>query len=159
MRNFANEAELAAALALPPLEPGAFRFAKQFGPATFTCHDCGQNKPLKIDGVGTGYATDGQGNLVCYDCCGEQDQAYMRQNGKNMLYLVQDGQNWHVTNWPGTLKLPCGVRVGRHNIAGKRYDVWFRFEGTEWHGVKYGDNTQICHCRRLKAKGNGKKAA
>jgi hypothetical protein len=53
--------------------------------------------------------------------------------------------------WPGTLKIRCGVRTGRHNIAGKRYDVWFVGpDGKNWHGVTYGDNTQICRVRRLK---------
>jgi hypothetical protein len=56
-----------------------------------------------------------------------------------------------LTNWPGSLSIQVRrIKTGHHNIAGKRYDVWFTFEGHEWHGVQYGDNTQICHCRKLK---------
>ena len=30
------------------------------------------------------------------------------------------------------------------------YDVWFIGpDGKEWHGVQYGDLTQVCHCRRV----------
>ena len=35
------------------------------------------------------------------------------------------------------------------DIAGKRLDVWFYGpDGYIWHGVQYGDNTQIVHCKR-----------
>jgi hypothetical protein len=149
MRTFQTISELNATLALAPLEPGAFRFAKQFMPAGFRCADCGEVKPFKIQG-GTGYGrlNDNPEAMVCYACCGKREMATMRATGKATLYLFQN----HVTNWPGTLKIPCTVRTGRHNIARVRRDVWFSFEGARWHGVQYGDNSQICKCRRLKGK-------
>lgn len=56
-----------------------------------------------------------------------------------------------LTNWPGTLNLPINtIKVGRHNIARRRYDFWFTFESANWHGVQYGDNTQLAHCRKVK---------
>ena len=71
----------------------------------------------------------------------------MTEHGRIMLYL----SNGEVMNWPGTLRFPAHVRKGRHNIAGSRYDVWFAGpDGFQWHGVQYGDNTQICHCKRTK---------
>lgn len=57
------------------------------------------------------------------------------------------------SNWPHTLVFRAHGQVGRHNIAGKRYDVWFNGpDGYEWHGVTYGDWTQLCHCKRTKRK-------
>lgn len=102
-----------------------------------------------------GYGKDAQGNRHCYACCADRDREQMRNEGKTCLYLTQDktGQNqiYMLSNWPGSLKIPVRhIRKGRHNMARVRYDVRFVFEGSEWSGTQYGDNTQICHCRRLK---------
>jgi hypothetical protein len=57
-----------------------------------------------------------------------------------------------LSNWPGTFKIQLHyIRIGRHNMAGKRYDVWFDYAGNDFHGVTYGDFTQICHIKRIKA--------
>lgn len=73
----------------------------------------------------------------------------MDKHGKTTLYL----SNGEVTNWPGTLRFPLwSSKRGRHNIAGTRKDVWFKDgSGNMWHGVQYGEFTQICHCKRLKS--------
>jgi hypothetical protein len=122
--------------------------------------------------------SDGTERRICYDCSAERERAHMREHGKTTLYLVESteelpcecppawaahhhpGRQTHqvkrfsVTDWPGRLviKLPDGYypRKGRHNIAGTRRDVWFTFEGRTWHGVQYGEDTQLLHCRRLK---------
>lgn len=102
-----------------------------------------------------GYGCDDLGRRHCYVCCADHDQAYMRKTGKITLYLTtfDNGSLGRITNWPGSLEFRTAyVRRGRHNIAGRRYDAWFWFEGAHWHGVQYGDNTQIMHCRRTKAK-------
>jgi hypothetical protein len=71
----------------------------------------------------------------------------MAQRGRIALYYTGD----EVINWPGTLRIPVDYSsAGRHNIAGTRTDVWFRFGGAEWHGVTYGEMTQIVHCKRKK---------
>lgn len=115
---------------------------------TFRCHDCGEVKPVKTSGS-TGYAYFEE-NIICFECCGKRDEKYMEETGKNTLYLTGNGENYEITNWPGTLRFPASVKVSRHNIAGWRYDAWFWFNGRRWHGVTYGDNTQICHCKRTK---------
>jgi hypothetical protein len=117
-----------------------------------------------------GWGKDDKGNRYCYACCAERDKEQMLRNGKITLYLVMDERaerqcrrlekgGWYqagegqvkVTNWPGSLVFPIRrVTRGYHNMAGCRYDVWFKFEGFVWHGVQYGDNTQICHCERTK---------
>jgi hypothetical protein len=100
---------------------------------------------------------------ICYQCCGEMDVNDMRTSGRALLYLTQE---WcavyadvgparsrcnYVSNWPGTLKMRAYVRKGRHNIARTRYDAWFTGpDGAKWHGVQYGENTQVVRCRRLK---------
>ena len=122
----------------------------------------------------------GKNVRVCYACCTEIDKKNMARTGRYMLYLVKrqaaggycslENKNDHiqrtpvaryregnsyayfVTNWPASLEIPCRVSEGKHNIAGKRYDCWFYFEGYEWHGVSYGDNSEICYVRRTKRK-------
>ena len=116
---------------------------------------------------GTGYAHPSHNSTekICYECCAVQDRELMTHNGRYTLYLTcPPGGKYRgmvygevkVTNWPGTLVFRSGaVRVGLHNIAGKRYDVWFDGpDGYVWHGVTYGDNTQICHVKRTREKIN-----
>lgn len=148
MRLFTTQSQLDAAMGLPPLNPGAYRFTKAYGPAGFVCADCNVAKPFPL-GLGTGYARcdDKPDGLVCYACCGVRDEKHMRETGEAVLYLTASNE---VSNWPETLKLPAVVRRGRHNIARYRYDVWFWFEGAKWYGVQIGENTQIIRCRRLK---------
>ena len=117
----------------------------------------------------TGYGTDPTtGAKHCFQCCGDMDRAALTRDGKGTLYLIRDEsrtlpsvgglqpprQAWKLTNWPGTLSIPlhAAPRKSRHNIAGARYDVSFHFEGSDWHGVQYGENTQICRVRRMKGK-------
>ena len=88
------------------------------------------------------------GKQVCFACCGVRDRADMIATGRAMLYLSRTT----VSNWPGTLTFQTGRIVkGRHNIARTRYDAWFCGpDGFVWHGVQYGDNTQIIHCKRTR---------
>ncbi len=37
-------------------------------------------------------------------------------------------------------------------LLGVRYDFWFEFGNNAFHGVTYGDNTQVAHIRCLKNK-------
>ena len=124
----------------------------------FDCVDCGEHKvhvnPNDIGG--TGYAVvreDDTEKKVCYDCCGKRDRISMKAEGRAVLYLTKREGKQFVSNWPGTLTLPVKYsRTGRHNIAGTRETVWFTGpDGREWWGVSYGQWTQICHCKRLKA--------
>jgi hypothetical protein len=93
----------------------------------------------------------------CFDCCAERDKEQMRKTGRIVLYLEKretgtGGFMRFVTNFPGSLEISAFGKTGRHNIAGKRVDVNFYFEGTNWHGVQYGCDSQLCYCRRLKPK-------
>jgi len=124
----------------------------------FTCADCGEHKvhvnPNDCGGVGyANVRVDGDEKKVCYDCCGKRDVAEMTDKGRIVLYLTKKSDRWTVTNWPGTLKFPVKARrPGYHNFAGTRETVWFTGpDGREWWGICYGEWTQICHCRRLKA--------
>jgi hypothetical protein len=127
----------------------------------FACFRCREVKPLQESG-GTGFATDAAGNLICYACCADVDREDMTRTGKATLYLTEKRREgcrteapytvWEVTNWPGSLRFACGTpRKGSHNMARTRRDIWFRGpDGKEWHGVQYGENTQIVHCKRVK---------
>lgn len=116
---------------------------------TFICSVCKQEKVTPVD-CSTGYGINNAGEKVCFACCAIQDIENMKKDGIATLYLTKkDCLTYEVTNWPGTLRIPVtSERTGRHNIAGKRYDVWFYVDGQRWHGVTYGDNTQICHCKK-----------
>lgn len=123
----------------------------------FTCTICKQ-EIIHENNFTIGYGVQ-NGQKVCYECCGKQDREWMKNHDKIMLYLTGEDSlilgekpnRWMVTNWPGTLKISCSnPRIGRHNIARTRYDVWFRLDGQNWHGVQYGENTQVCYCRKVK---------
>lgn len=135
---------------------GELRNAKHVAGLHFVCGDCGQTKPVHTEGgTGYGYLEEGdKAKPVCYACCGKREEASMKETGKAVLYFTPDkgGNGCKVTNWPGTLELRGGYTKGRHNIARWRYDVWFVFDGWQWHGTVYGNNTQICRCKRTKVK-------
>ena len=122
------------------------------------------------------YGSMHDGAIYCDACCAEIDRDAMVKTGKAVLYLAfpcnprlgrgasrasrlglqylrYQPEEVYLSNRPGTLRLPVKnglVKAGRHNIAGVRYDVWFIGpDGKEWHGVQYGDNTQVCHCKRI----------
>lgn len=114
----------------------------------FTCDICKKEIEYTSD-ITTGYGTNKDGQKCCYACCAEADKQYMKENGKICLYLTKKDGHYFVGNWPDSLSFSVyHIRIGRHNIAGKRYDVWFNFDGKTWHGVTYGDNTQICYCKK-----------
>jgi hypothetical protein len=131
---------------------------------TTTLCDCG-HKPSPHESFTTGYGTDADGRTYCYDCCADRDRQAMAETGRATLYLTIPNQpariqppSWiyqtgiTLSNWPGSLAIPIAcVKVGAHNVARRRYDVWFTFNGELWHGTQYGDNTQLCHCRRIKS--------
>jgi hypothetical protein len=126
----------------------------------FHCVDCNLDKPIQTDG-GTGYATLQNGGTVCYACCAIRDKYTLIEKGhsENLpLYLSRksvitsnDG-TWKVGNWCDTLSFPVSrITEGRHNIARTRTDVWFVGpDGYWWHGVQYGEWTQIVHCKRTR---------
>ena len=120
----------------------------------FKCSHCNQEKQHEPDFT-TGYAIYKSGEKVCFNCCGVIDRADLARNNKGTLYLSRNAitGGYELTNWPGTFRIFINhtPRKGSHNLARYRYDVWFTFDGSEWHGVQYGDNTQLCHVRRLKA--------
>jgi hypothetical protein len=100
----------------------------------------------------------GRHNLVL----AEAEMEHMRRGGQVLLYLDCEPAHYarrpegrrtlgEITNFAGTVKFRCHTRVGRHNIAGCRYDCYFKGpDGREWHGVRYGDNTSVVHCKPTK---------
>lgn len=131
------------------------RDAKHEDGLCFQCCECNQVKPVHTNGgTGYGYPPKGEPNEdkpVCYACCAEADKRRLESDDRITLYLVK-GTSWEITNWPGTLRFSAYVQTGRHNIARTRFDAWFTdHTGRKWHGVMYGNNTQLCHCRKLKS--------
>ena len=120
----------------------------------FVCVDCGQEKiHVKPNRSRTGYGIEGQGEEGLLLLLREARFCRYAATGRAVLYLTEEGpEGAVVTNWPGILKFRVRhKRVGSHNLAGRRVDVWFTdSDGREWHGVNYGHNSQLCHCRRLR---------
>lgn len=119
------------------------------------CSNCGLGVVNLPGRLTTGYGQDADGNKYCFACCGERDRASMEAGKPITLYLIHEsGHIGRIANWPDTLGFVPVRRctVGRHNIARTRYDVWFNFAGRSWHGVQYGENTQLCHCRPVKSR-------
>ena len=135
------------------------------------CEKCGYAGPWRVCGDGKAegrlYGHTKDDHIHCDVCCGEADKADMIKTGHAILYLTiaedidyfNRGQRYgerycrcSISNWPGTMKYATGrIVIGHHNMARKRYDVWFDGpDGYIWHGTQYGDNTQICHCKRTK---------
>ena len=95
--------------------------------------------------ISSGHGTK-EGTMYCYSCCAEQDKESLRQ-GENTLYLSKG----KLTNWPASLVIePTKIKEGKHNIARIRRDVWFTFEGKNFHGVQYGDSSELCRVKALK---------
>lgn len=119
------------------------------------CTKCG--KECRPDGFTAGYGVIPETeDKICYSCCGELDKQQLlkaKPGDKFYMYLTGNIQyGYYVSNWPGSFKIRVYPRKGRHNIAGVRYDFWFCLGNNEFHGVQYGDNTQVAHIRCLKDK-------
>lgn len=132
------------------------------------CHVC--KRVCLSDGLGTGYAVNAERTLLtCYECAARADLDYMQTHDKTGMYLVKEkgmaigspGSRWFVTNWPGSLKIPCFSHVeSKGNGFGGRYpvhDAWFWLDmpnGTRtlwWMRVK--GNMQCGVARRIKPRG------
>lgn len=128
------------------------------------CFICG--KQPKHDGIGTGYGYDAHGHKLCYRCIGILDKRRLERMSlgqRTDLYITKktkgDISNYYVSNWPGTFKHHAiHLSDGRHNIAGIQRHYWFCIRSNEsndgkthaFHGVCFGDNTEILHCRKVK---------
>lgn len=106
---------------------------------------------------------------ICYKCASDDEKERMRKTGVTTLYFMYNSpcnniqhtnagtnmtpSDYIVSDWSGRFLIrPMNVQRGKHNIARTRWDVWFEFEGRVWHGVQYGENTQLLHCKRTLAK-------
>lgn len=119
---------------------------------TVKCVKCG--KICKPDCIVAGYAVDNEGNKYCYKCAAKKSAQTLRDlpiGGKTYLYLVARNNSWSVQDFMGLLSIPVyHVKLGRHNIAGIRYDFWFEYHDNLYHGVVYGRDSQLARIKRIK---------
>lgn len=121
-----------------------------------TGYGCGKPEPIDtcpdMPELKPGEALE-RSPAVCYFCCGKRDIADMIATGKATMYLSRTDTLgiYKISNWHGSYTIEnIHVRKGRHNMARVRYDAWFTGpDGKSWHGVRYGENTQILHCKRI----------
>jgi hypothetical protein len=115
----------------------------------FICSQCNEHKKHESE-ISTGYGKDKNDNKVCFACCGLNDAKSLNEllpKEKICFYYA----NNLICNWPNTLSIkPYHVRYGRHNIARTRQDIYFYFNGRNFHAVQYGSNSQIAHIKLLK---------
>jgi hypothetical protein len=91
------------------------------------------------------------------DLLGEMELEALKETGKGLLYIsktVHESRmvTYKVTTWNGTvIRDNVPVKHSWHNFAGRdgRLDVWFTFDGSQWHGVNIGDS-QILRVKRNK---------
>jgi hypothetical protein len=88
----------------------------------------------------------------------ESTKNAMRENGQYLFYLLDNqdktclyNERFSIVNYNNSVVFNnIWVKKGKHNFAGTRYDAWFVFEGYWWHGVNYGENSQLIHCKKTK---------
>ena len=135
------------------------------------CALCGEDI-VKPEGLSTGYGRvpDPPGeyyngydlnpsNKVCFSCCAKTDSEYMKTHDKVTMYLSKHEGEWHVQNWPGSLRFRASVSVSEHGhyspLSGymERRDAHFQDEhGNVWWAKSIGNWTEIAHCKKLKSK-------
>lgn len=89
-------------------------------------------------------------NVLCDNCSSLFQKAEMVVTGKTKLY---DTGGMHLSNYSNTLHFDIiGSQRGNHNIAPCRIDFWFNGpDNHTWHGILYGNNTCVVHCKRNKS--------
>lgn len=118
------------------------------------CSECGKVCKPSNNGLFAGYATDKGGNKYCYECMAKKEEQTLQdlpigRTVRNMYLVIRNG-NLFVQNFTGLLSIPIyRIRVGRHNIAGIRYDFWFEFHGNKYYGVRLGD-VECAMVKRIK---------
>ena len=132
------------------------------------CSQCG--KECIGDGVGTGYGKNRKGEKFCYECCGKNDLAELEnlKIGERVcqyLHIENQikgckyrggycnshwGESYEIRNWPGTLKIKAYGNIGYHNMAYVQRNVWFNIGDKKYHGVQYGNDSEICYIKRIK---------
>lgn len=90
-------------------------------------------------------------NYLCNDCIGEIEYHQMTRHNKMTLYIKYiGGIPLRVINWydsPIMRHTIIRYKHGRHNMCGKRLDVWFAHAGNIWWGWSVGDNNIVrCIC-------------
>ena len=96
---------------------------------------------------------------ICINCSVKEKQnlltrtspfiAAMTEKGKAILY--RSGTS--IVSFTG---IPVATIAfcnrSKHNLAGYRYDYWFRLDETIWHGYSCGKETNPITCRATKAR-------
>lgn len=129
---------------------------------SYTCESCHKSEDAftgypGVSNYGIWRDTDGTEQRLCMDC--------MRDKSRRHLHNMAVGDRWggylsgtgrfdspyEFHDGCSALVIPLtGVKVGRHNIGGKRYDFWFKFEGGYFWGWHTGDWNQCATIRKVK---------
>lgn len=124
------------------------------------CRECGQviEGPSNNFG-GTGYAIYNDGSLVCYACQGKLDLEMLEGLTVNQFFpnaMYYDEKKKVITNWPGSLVIPCFISYGDHNwkhaFNTMQVYVQFTHKGKNYYGraVSGPNSGNIIQIRRIK---------
>jgi hypothetical protein len=85
------------------------------------------------------------GLLCCESCITDIDDSKMFDAVSIDLYL--DGKV--LSNGVNTLKIMIdSVKKSNNRMFGLRYDIWFKYAGKNWHGIKMGnDYFNVVKCK------------
>lgn len=121
------------------------------------CERCGNVIEPEEGSISTGYGKDIGNRITCYSCCAEADKAalFNAKLGETFYYYYTEPEDYKhgtVSNWPGSLKINAYYhKEGRHNLAGKRIDFWFKYKGNLfWGYVLNPDFNQVARIKRIK---------
>ena len=129
--------------------------------------------PLGATGYAYLNASDEDRRKVCYTCAADLDRALMDERGEITLHLdglislrmnperviqkqasgqASPGGKISVSNWCGSLSYSVElVRVGNGGMSKIRRDIYFTdHKGRVWHGVQFGNKSELVYCKRMK---------
>lgn len=119
----------------------------------FHCSQCKSDKPLQTSG-GTGYATNSNNSLVCYDCANVNELTAFKAANRYDAYLSNDGLK--ITTWTGCelAKVTRKWRTSAGGFASRTIITRIRAtaaDGSAWCGQGPGEG-MYCRLTRLKIK-------
>lgn len=117
----------------------------------FLCSTCWHHLPVQSNGLGTGYGSDNESRLHCYQCCGKRDREALKDRSCPFFaYVSSDGRS--VSNWPGA---PLGAvhdyaehRTGWHGSTQARFRV--RDVHGQWWSGRGPGRGMYCTLRPMK---------
>jgi hypothetical protein len=108
---------------------------------TYKCELCNRDDGIEDD-IKYFYHDD---LMVCESCITDIDKSEI--TGASIMNLYLDGSR--LSNGSNTFYVDIDiVKKSDNKMFGTRYDMWFKYDGKNWHGVKMGnDYFNVVKCK------------